>query len=353
MSTAPPRLMIGLAERLIPPDAREAVLGDLWERYRSPLHFAGQLLAVLPFLVFAQVIRRSSWPILGLQTFILFACLRGFAPADALESDMWLPSPWARAALPTICAFLALAWHDAYRGTAPDLPPRAPWGAAAAVLVGIGIAQAVTVAIVSVTHLPPAWLLTGPQLLFAAIALPILCVFRSGSWLRVSRSPVQHADVVQEYALFRARVRRRNRIEVGAMAATLLVTGLILARAQMPVTPIIWATLAGFAILAGYLAAQGGAAAPAPRASPAQVNSLFLMEVNRQHRLRSLLMWWWLMPLFIGLAAHFLLAPAPSPVRPIIGSLLLMLLAACIHMSNVERGGVVRRQMEALSREFS
>lgn len=254
MVTAPPRLLIGLAERLIPPDAREAVLGDLWERYRSPLQFAGQALSVLPFLVFAQVIRRSSWPILGVQMFILFACLRGFAPPGSVS----LPPPWARAGLPTLCAFLALVWHDAYRGTAPDAPPRAAWGEAMAVILGIGISQALTATMVAMAGLPSAWLLTWPQLLLACAALPVLCVFRSGSWLKLSRRPVRAESLIEEYDLFRTRVRRRNRIEVGAMVATLLVSAFVLAWSRAPVPAIVWATQSGFAILAVYLAVGGG-----------------------------------------------------------------------------------------------
>lgn len=348
MATAPPRLLIGLVERLIPPDAREAVLGDLWERYQSPLQFAGQALSVLPFLIFAQVIRRSSWPILGLQSFILFACLRGFAPSDSLL----LPPPWARAGLPTLCAFLGLAWHDAYRGTAPDAPPRAAGGEAMAVMLGIGLSQALTAAILATAGLPSAWLLTWRQLLFACAALPVLCVFRSGSWLKLARRPVRSEHLMEEYDLFRSRVRRRNRIEVGAMVATLLVSASVLAWSAAPVPAIVWATLSGFAILAVYLAMRGGADAPAPAASVAQIQVLFRLQIVRQHKLRNLLMWWWLMPLFVGLARNFLLTPqAENPsARPIVGALLLLLLAACISTTNHERARVVSRKLEELGR---
>src|SRR5438067_6309838 len=125
MAPLPPRFLVAAMHRILPPASREAVLGDLWESCRTPVQFLSQGLAVLPFLIVAQVRRRSSWPVLGLQAFVLFACLRGFVPVDGH------PPMWLRAALPTALAFLALAWHDAYRVVQPVLGGRRIWSEAA------------------------------------------------------------------------------------------------------------------------------------------------------------------------------------------------------------------------------
>lgn len=226
MTTAPPPLLVAVVERLLPPDEREAVLGDLWERYRSPGQFAAEAVAVLPFLVSAQVLRRSSWPILGLQAFLLFACMGGFAPTHGHAA----PPMWARAALPTLCAFLALAWHDAYRATRTDGTPRPIWGEAVAVILGIALSQMLTIALVVMASLPARWVLTLPALLTAVAALPAIYVLRAGSWLQLARQASARADLADDYERFRARVRRRNRLEVCAMLAVMLVSGLAVAR---------------------------------------------------------------------------------------------------------------------------
>jgi hypothetical protein len=346
-------------ERAIPPDAREAVLGDLWERYHSPVHFAAQAFAMLPFLVAARVLRRSSWPVLALQIFILFAALHGFAPTHA---DAAAPM-WARAMLPTFFAFLALAWHDAYRARRTDGPPRATWGEGVAVVFGIGLSQMLTVTLVSMSHVPVAWLLTRAELLFAVVALPGLYVLRSRSWLQPAGPRAVRSDIVDEYECFRARVRRRNRLEVSAMLAILFLSAVLIYRAGGSPSAIVWLTQATFAILCAYLAVNGGAPALPFGASAAEVRQRFRFQMFRQNRLRSRLMWWWFTPMFIGLAGRavvFIMAllrsnhPAvaagaePLPGRTIFGIVLAFALAACVHALNQERTSAMRRRIDDL-----
>jgi hypothetical protein len=345
MSPAPPAWLVKLMDRLIPPPSREAVLGDLWEEYRSPDQFLRQGLAVLPFLVFSQVRRRSSWPILGLQAFILFACLRGFLPVQTI------PAPWMRAALPTLFAFLALAWHDTYRSWQDEPAPRSAWGEVAAVIFGIGLSQLVTAMIVALTGLSTSWLLTWPELLFAASALPVLCLLRWGAAAPNIGRTGDDVDLPGNYERFRSSVRWRNRLEIGAMAVTLLISGMILSRVDGPVSLVVWLTLLGFVFLLAYLVQRGGAPAPRPAASRDEMRRLFCKELVRQHKLRSILVWWWLTPLLIGLAMHFLLATGPETLqaRQVIGILLILALGACIHGFNAERAEIVHRNVRALS----
>ena len=344
MPPAPPAWLVTIMDRLIPPPSREAVLGDLWEEYRSPAQFLKQGLAVLPYLVVSQVRRRSSWPILGLQAFILFACLRGFLPAET-----W-PAPWMRAALPTLFAFLALAWHDAYRAWQDEPAPGPAWGEVVAAIAGVGLSQLLTAILVAAAGLPAAWLLTGPQLLFAASALPVLCLLRWGAASPSVGRAGEGLDFVAAYNRFRTAVRWRNRLEIGAIAATLAISAAVLARVDGPVSPAVWVTLAGFVLVLAYLIRSGGVAAPRPADSGEDLRRLFCRELIRQHRLRTMLVWWWLAPLFFGLVMHFLLHTGAEtvPARQIAGILLILALGACIHGFNAERGETVRRSVAAL-----
>jgi hypothetical protein len=344
MSIAPPGFLVTIMNRIIPPASREAVLGDLWEEYRSPAQFVKQGLTVLPFLMLSQLRRRSSWPILGLQAFILFACLRGFLSTETM------PPPWMRASLPTLFTFLALAWHDTYRAWQDERVARPAYGEIAAVMVGIGLSQLMTAVIVAATGLSNEWLLTWAELLFAASALPVLCLLRWGSaWAKINQES-HNVDLFDDYERFRSSVRWRNRLEIGAMAVTLLISSALLFRAEGPVPLVVWSTLFGFLCLLAYLVRSGRAPTPLPAASGEEIRRLFCKELVRQHKLRSTLVWWWLTPLLIGLVMHFLLATNAGPLlaRQIVGVLLILALGACIWGFNAERGEMVRGKIKSL-----
>jgi hypothetical protein len=111
METRPPVLIDRVVRTLIPPAAREAVIGDLWERYRSPLSYALEALNVMPFVIASQIRRTWNPPMLGIQAFTFFVCFGGFAVNSApLDVPRWL-----RAAIPTLAALTGLVLRDAYR----------------------------------------------------------------------------------------------------------------------------------------------------------------------------------------------------------------------------------------------
>jgi hypothetical protein len=61
MPFAPPKLMEAVVGLLLPLASREHVLGDLHERYTSPLHYLGDAIRTVP-LVIASRIRRTTDP---------------------------------------------------------------------------------------------------------------------------------------------------------------------------------------------------------------------------------------------------------------------------------------------------
>src|SRR5262245_9113365 len=112
MEARPPVLIDRVVRVLIPPSAREAVVGDLWERYRSPVHYALEALRILPFVILSQVRRTSNIPMLGIVAFTFFVCFGGFTingpPIDVPR--------WLRAAIPTLAALAGLMARDVYKG---------------------------------------------------------------------------------------------------------------------------------------------------------------------------------------------------------------------------------------------
>src|ERR1700753_581513 len=93
------------AERLIPPAAREAVLGDLRESYSARRDYLRELLKAAPYVIASQMLRHLNLPVLMLQSAMIFWFFDGRAAALALpvlmlrEAYQPLGRPDPRAAL--------------------------------------------------------------------------------------------------------------------------------------------------------------------------------------------------------------------------------------------------------------
>jgi hypothetical protein len=103
LETRPPVLIDAVVRTLIPPACREHVVGDLWERYRSPWQFALDAARTIPFVVASQVRRTSSASSVVIHAFLLFVSL------GAGARRLW---PAVMAACGALLAFVV---RDAYR----------------------------------------------------------------------------------------------------------------------------------------------------------------------------------------------------------------------------------------------
>jgi hypothetical protein len=72
MPSGPPKLLEGLAKILIPPARREEVLGDLCERYKSPLQYLGDLVSTLPFIVLSRIIQTTDIRLLVMDALLVY-----------------------------------------------------------------------------------------------------------------------------------------------------------------------------------------------------------------------------------------------------------------------------------------
>src|SRR5262245_6958029 len=104
MEARPPVLIDRVVRALIPPAVREGIVGDLWERYRTPLTYVSDAVKILPHVVASQVRRTLNLPMLGLQAITFFVGFGGFV-VNAAPLDV---PRWLRAALPTAAAMMAL-----------------------------------------------------------------------------------------------------------------------------------------------------------------------------------------------------------------------------------------------------
>lgn len=68
----PPKILEDLAKILIPPACREEVLGDLYERYKSPAQYLGDLVSTLPFVILSRVMRITDIRLLVMDALVVY-----------------------------------------------------------------------------------------------------------------------------------------------------------------------------------------------------------------------------------------------------------------------------------------
>lgn len=342
-----------LARWLMPPMVRESVVGDLLERYRSPLQFLGETLRVLPFVIVGQFRRSAEAPMLMLQAFILLACLGGFHPrAGAVPF-------WAVSGLPAAVAFVVLLMRDVYRTQEQRTTRRAIIDTAVAA-GSMAALQAVLWLLAQAGALHPAWVLDKGFMVLGTLSLPVLCVLRvspalgrddAGQRPASPAGPVSAEAIAEGYARFARGVRWRNRVEAGACLATASMTAYVVVQTKPWVAPLSWLMFTGFVSIGLYLLLRGAAKAPPPTGEVDALRGLYAQELRRQHRLRSFMWWWWLNPLFAGLITNFVMAGArqADATTVLMGLGFIYLLGHAIHHLNATRGRSVQGRIQALA----
>lgn len=344
----PPAPIAGLLGLLIPPSAREAVLGDLEERYRSPIQYASEGIRTMPYLIASRARRTSSIAIVGLQTFVLIACL-GVTLPDLPGQNV--PS-WVQGGIPAAAAVIALVLRAVYRGE--EAPVRSGLNDAAVALIAMLFSQAVLLGLAKAEIAAPDWMLPFKLYRLGFFALPTLWIIGAAEGrdagarsAAATKQPVE--ALVQDYMRFEQRVRTRNRAEIIALGLIVFLSAGILLRFNPPVAPIAWPFMAAFAGLIFYLAVRGWARPIPAEAGFEPVATHFRRELNRQNGLRSFMWWVWFGPLFVGLVGNLILLGirTEQPLRIAIGAAALALLAAFIVMANRDRGRAVRDRIAA------
>lgn len=336
------------ARWVMPPMVRESIVGDLVERYRSPVQFAAETVRVLPFVIAGQFRRSTEAPMLMLQAFILLACLGGFHPRDGAVPF------WAVSGLPAVIAFLVLLMRDVYRTQEQRTTRRAVVDTVFAA-VGIAVVEGVIWLLAQAGIVHPAWVLGKGFGILGTLSLPVLCVLRVSPALGRDdtrlRSPTSADAIVDDYERFARGVRWRNRVEATACLATAAMTAYVVVQTKPWVAPLSWMMFTGFVSIGIYLLVRGTAMAPPPGAQVDGLRDHYAQELQRQHRLRSFMWWWWLNPLFAGLITNFVMAGAKqADVSTVLMGLgFIYLLGYAIHHLNVSRGRHVARRIQALA----
>ena len=337
-----------LARWIMPPMVRESIIGDLVERYRSPIQFAAETVRVLPFVIVGQFRRSTEAPMLILQAFILLACLGGFHPRQSAAPF------WAVSGIPAVVAFLVLVLRDVYRTQEQRTTRRA--------IIDTVIVAGAMVAVEGILFLlahagvvPSSWVLDKGFSILGTLSLPVLCVLRVSPALgrddRRPRSAILADAIVDDYQRFARGVRWRNRVEAGACLTTAAMTAYVVVHTKPWVAPLSWVMFTGFVSIGIYLLMRGSAKALPTDGQVDELSALYAQELKRQHRLRTFMWWWWLNPLFAGLITNFVMVGAShSDAIPVLMGLgFIYLLGYSIHYLNVSRGRYVAGRIRALA----
>ncbi len=303
MEARPHPLIEKTVSVLFPPLAREAVMGDLSERYRAPVQYLLESLGVLPLVLAGQIRRTTTCPALGVQTLILFGCMGGFEIAGA-PRDVPL---WLRAAIPTTAAMLILILRDAYRRVDGWSAGRALRDIFSAVGV-VAFCQLIAMALAAAGLASPGWVFAPSRVLVMGLAiLPALFVFRLGlgldgdSRLQEPAGALSAAELRADYARFRVRVRSRNLLEVGIYGLGALGGALFLSFAPgMEGKVLHWSWPLGQALVSWYLLTAASARSMPGEGPFAVLAAFYHKEIARQRRHVRIIWWWYLWPLCIG-----------------------------------------------------
>jgi hypothetical protein len=132
MENGPSKAAEAIVAILVPPACREEVVGDLYERYRSPAQYAVDALIAVPLVILSRIRRTSDPQVVLMQAFALylsFLCAAWFKDAALLRSQWGL----LRLAIPAGITLIVMMLEDAYARPGR----RSPTGLARGPILGV------------------------------------------------------------------------------------------------------------------------------------------------------------------------------------------------------------------------
>ena len=159
MRAGPPKVIESVVALLVPPAAREHVLGDLRERYAGTRSYLSDALSAVPGAIFGRLLRTLDGHVLAMEACALYLAFVTAGWAALGAADLYRQGQFLHLLLPVALALLALVVSDVYAGGAGQTP---------VVAAGLGAGCAVAVSRVNGV-LPPAILCSGGVLALVLI----------------------------------------------------------------------------------------------------------------------------------------------------------------------------------------
>jgi len=323
--STPPDWLERIVLLAIPPAAREAVAGDLWETYRSPRQYAGEALRTVPFVIASQLRRNLNLPAILLQGALIFIFLGG--PL-------------------TLVLLSILLLRSAYQETMRPCPQqvfRETILVSSGVMALLFLIMSLQAPVVRAGVDHATWFGLFLDALFLS---PFLCLFRAGLILRGDRSKLLAAselprnELALAYAGFLKSNCRHNLLQAVALAAA-AACGFFLA----------WNGLVtGLFLLASLYLLQDCARRPFSHLDFVSLRALYQRELARQQHLRHFLRWLWFTPVLVALHARLAANGLGQPIANFLDCVGVALLCFLVAALDREHGGRVQEQIGLLDR---
>ncbi len=315
MEAAALSLMERAAERLIPPAARDAVLGDLRESCHGRFEYLREVLKAAPFVIASQMARHLNLPVLMLQVPLIWWFLGGWATALALP---------------------VLLMREAYQPLGRPDPRLALRNAMRLSFAGLFLALVTPVPAEQALVLS---LLAGPLSL-------LLCGLRTGLILSMDACEVRLPDSMALGQLrscrdaFLKRLRQRRRLEMAALVLAALCWPRMIGA---PLGVALGAVFLAAALYLFHLDFADEEEAPGDFVS---LRRLYVEEVRADEQLRRFFCWLWVLPGLIAAHAGFVVGGAPDQAAA--RALLAMLLCFGAGAINREERGRTQAEISLL-----
>jgi len=289
----PPVLMESVVRLLVPPAAREHVLGDLAERYSSSRQYLLEAARTVPFVLVSQIRRTTYfalWPMVALML------TSGFGGGAA--------GSWPRGLIAALAAMVGFMFRDAYKVRDLDHPWRQ------GVLDVIVAAAGALTSQAAVAVMRPEWLIAPGGVVGGVAVLGVLYALRVQNptgrgprQVRVQSGRAMTLDQLRaEMAIYHRVMRRGALIEIATGCVLVPVFTAFSLLAGSPLLRIgAGLAVAGVLFVIWYLRRGLGAAVSIP--SDADFRAAvagYRVQLERHHdRLRTI-WFWYLIPLGIG-----------------------------------------------------
>jgi hypothetical protein len=343
LEARPPVLIDAVVRALIPPACREHVVGDFWERYRSPGQLVLDAARTIPFVVVSQIRRTSTLAGVVIHAFILFVSL------GSGSGRLWPTVVAASGAL------LGFVLRDAYRRS-PSISSKQVAVDVAFGSVGLMASQAIIVLALPGQLLP----LRAYIVSLAGLGLVFLLRLQNPNLGTVPRhaltyAPATREALVTEIRLFERMSRRGYRIE--AVTGVALAGFFIIPMVSSPnwILGIGWALGAAYALYVAVVVTKLQSPPMPEELAFGDALTHYRQALERRHHQIATLWRWYLMPMVpaMSLIVAGATIEAAKKGRPLWPALIMIALTAgmgiVIHMSSQGWARKLRVRIDTLN----
>ena len=337
--TGPPAMTERVVQFLIPPPAREAVVGDLREIYRTPHQYRIEAARTVPLVIASCALRAANLPLLALQGGLIFYCLEGL-------SAHLLPLDQLRTGFATALALMAVIVRDTYRQSGRPSTHRA-------------IIEAIAIASFMILFCPeafslkqapvgtPDFMLEFQFVTMLPLAIPAFGLLRTVLIIGGDRDLDIFGDDTDAIARTYRRFVRRTRYCHLAEAAALVAFA-----AAMRVSLHLNLWLAGLCVLAAFFLLSLSRARPIESEDTPALRAAYRRQLLQQQQLRRFLWWLWAAPILVLIYQQLIQAGLSSnrAVLVTLGSATTILICFLIGAVNREYAGRVQEKIACLER---